>query len=100
MAFPPSRSIVLTTAEAAAASFVYVMATLAPSAAKRLAIAAPIPREPPVTSATLFASLDIDLLWFPETTHPRSVRPSLLVQAVLNRLVLYDGRDPARMQRY
>src|SRR5580704_11069229 len=29
------------------------MATLAPSAARRLAIAAPMPREPPVTSATL-----------------------------------------------
>src|ERR1700730_5298760 len=32
------------------------MATLAPSAARRLAIAAPMPREPPVTSATLPAS--------------------------------------------
>ena len=29
------------------------MATLAPSYAKRCAIAAPMPREPPVTSATL-----------------------------------------------
>src|SRR5712664_3615620 len=29
------------------------MATLAPSAARRFAIAAPIPREPPVTTATL-----------------------------------------------
>jgi hypothetical protein len=56
--------------EAAAASFAYVMATLAPSSARRFAIAAPIPREPPVTSATLFASLDIDLLSIPETIHP------------------------------
>src|SRR5216684_6088897 len=32
------------------------MATFAPSAARRLAIAAPMPREPPVTSATLPAS--------------------------------------------
>src|SRR5882724_5927279 len=29
------------------------MATVAPSAARRLAIAAPMPRDPPVTSATL-----------------------------------------------
>src|SRR5260370_12213303 len=36
------------------------MATLAPSAARRLAIAAPIPREPPVTRATFPSSfLDI-----------------------------------------
>jgi hypothetical protein len=49
----------LTTAEAALASFAYVMATLAPSAARRLAIAAPMPREPPVTSATLLVNLDI-----------------------------------------
>src|SRR6266404_1609368 len=32
------------------------MATLAPSAARRFAIAAPIPREPPVTTATLPAN--------------------------------------------
>src|SRR5882762_7292668 len=35
------------------------MATFAPSVARRCAIAAPIPREPPVTSATLLANLDI-----------------------------------------
>ena len=33
------------------------MATAAPSLASRLAIAAPMPREPPVTRATLPASL-------------------------------------------
>jgi hypothetical protein len=38
--------------EAALPSFAYVMATAAPSAASRFAIAAPIPLEPPVTSAT------------------------------------------------
>src|SRR5882724_7979280 len=39
------------------------MATFAPSAARRLAIAAPIPREPPVTSAIFPSSvLDIALL--------------------------------------
>src|SRR6267143_4734966 len=59
IALPPSSSIALTTAEAALASFAYVMATLAPSAARRFAMAAPMPREPPVTSATLLASLDI-----------------------------------------
>src|ERR1700733_11814596 len=100
MAFPPSRSIVLTTAEAAAASFAYVMATLAPSAARRFAIAAPIPREPPVTRATLFASLDIDLLWFPETVRPRSVGPDPhWHEAVLNRSVPYDGLDSTRIRR-
>ena len=57
IAFPPSRSIALTTAEAALASFAYVMATLAPSAASRFAIAAPMPREPPVTSATFLFNL-------------------------------------------
>src|SRR5580704_10801826 len=51
-AFPPARSIALTTAAAESAPFVYVMATFAPSAARRLAIAAPMPREPPVMSAT------------------------------------------------
>src|SRR3989441_3924513 len=64
-AFPPLSSIALTTAEAALASFAYVMATLAPSAARRFAIAAPMPREPPVTSATLPASsLSFLLLMF------------------------------------
>src|SRR5882724_10451114 len=38
----------LTTAEAALASFAYVMATLAPSASRRFAIAAPMPLEPTV----------------------------------------------------
>src|SRR6202044_2757212 len=60
-AFPPLSSIALTTAEAAAASLAYVMATLAPSAASRFAIAAPIPREPPVTSA-IFPSRFLDML--------------------------------------
>src|SRR5579871_275547 len=39
------------------------MATLAPSAARRFAIAAPMPREPPVTSATLLANLDTTCLF-------------------------------------
>jgi hypothetical protein len=38
------------------------MATIAPSAARRFAIAAPMPREPPVTSATLLVNLLIALL--------------------------------------
>src|SRR6202790_3983598 len=50
-AFRPARSISLTTDAAASAPFVYVIATFAPSAARRLAIAAPMPREPPVMSA-------------------------------------------------
>src|SRR6266704_5409076 len=41
------------------------MATLAPFSARRLAIAAPMPREPPVTSAILpFSSLSFLLLMF------------------------------------
>src|SRR5438552_2206154 len=51
MAFPPSRSISLITDAAASAPLEYVMATFAPSMARRLAMAAPIPREPPVMSA-------------------------------------------------
>src|SRR6267143_5667438 len=51
MAFPPSRSISFTTEAAASVPFEYVRATFAPSAARRLAMAAPMPREPPVTSA-------------------------------------------------
>src|ERR1700750_1726011 len=51
IAFPPSRSISLPTPAAESAPFEYVIATVAPSAAKRLAMAAPMPREPPVTSA-------------------------------------------------
>src|SRR6266853_1154570 len=62
MAFPPSRSIALTTDAAASAPFVYVMATFAPSAARRLAIAAPMPREPPVMSAT-FPSRFLDIVF-------------------------------------
>jgi hypothetical protein len=44
---------------------VYVMATLAPSAARRFAIPAPMPRDPPVISAILPSSfLDIPFLPF------------------------------------
>src|SRR5216683_4050365 len=45
------------------------MATCAPSAARRLAIAAPIPREPPVTRATFPSSfLDIGFSPIPSIT--------------------------------
>ena len=47
---------------AASAPLVYVMATFAPSAARRLAIAAPMPREPPVTSA-IFPSSVLDIVF-------------------------------------
>ena len=56
IALRPARSISLTTDAAASAPFVYVMATFAPSAARRLAIAAPMPRDPPVTRAILPSS--------------------------------------------
>src|SRR6202049_4493875 len=62
MAFPPARSISLATDAAASAPFVYVMATFAPSAARRLAIAAPMPREPPVMSA-IFPSRLLDTVF-------------------------------------
>src|SRR5580704_5339002 len=65
MALPPLLSIALTTAPADFASLAYVIATLAPSAARRFAIAAPIPLEPPVTSAVLSINLDMEFLRFP-----------------------------------
>src|SRR5208282_2005779 len=99
-AFPPSRSIALTTAEAALASFAYVKATLAPSAARRFAIAAPMPREPPVTSATFSVNLDMDLLCFLGNDSLIQLTAILHGQTVTNRLVLYDDEGVARMQRY
>src|SRR5205809_2742353 len=63
IAFPPAPSISLTTNAAASAPLVYVMATLAPSAARRLAIAAPMPREPPVMSA-IFPSSFLFMILF------------------------------------
>src|SRR6185437_4981933 len=50
---PPSASICLATTFALSAAATYVNATAAPSRASRRTIAAPIPRLPPVTSATL-----------------------------------------------
>ena len=47
------------------APFVYVMAIFAPSTARRLAIAAPMPREPPVMSAT-FPSNFFDIVYLLE----------------------------------
>src|SRR5207245_11775744 len=55
-AFPPAASIERTTSLALPDDALYVSATAAPSVASRLAIAAPMLREPPVTSATLPAS--------------------------------------------
>src|SRR5438477_608465 len=63
IAFPPAPSISLTTDAAASAPLVYVMATLAPSAARRLAIAAPMPRDPPVISA-IFPSSFLFMILF------------------------------------
>jgi hypothetical protein len=50
---PPPASISSDTARALSAALAYVSATAAPSVANFLAIAAPIPRLPPVTRATL-----------------------------------------------
>src|SRR6266404_2302065 len=52
-AFPPAASIERTTSLALSGDALYVRATDAPSAESRLAMAAPMLREPPVTSATL-----------------------------------------------
>ena len=59
----PSFSISATTALALSGELTYVMATSAPSAARRLAMAAPMPRLPPVTRATLPWS--VDMVMFP-----------------------------------
>ena len=59
IALPPAASMAFTTDAAASAPFEYVIATFAPSAARRFAIAAPMPRDAPVTSATLLLSLDM-----------------------------------------
>src|SRR5437870_1109849 len=64
IAFPPARSISLTTDAAASGPFEYVMATFAPSAARRLAIPAPMPREPPVMSAIFPSSFLFMILFF------------------------------------
>jgi hypothetical protein len=53
---PPAASMARTTSSAFCRALAKVMATAAPSAASRCAIAAPIPRDPPVTRATLPAS--------------------------------------------
>src|SRR5258705_11976394 len=55
-AFPPAASIERTTSLALPGDALYVRATAAPSVASRLAIAAPMLREPPVTKATFPAS--------------------------------------------
>jgi hypothetical protein len=52
-AFPPAASIARTTSSAFAGEPLKVMATAAPSGASRLAIAAPMLRDAPVTRATL-----------------------------------------------
>src|SRR5712671_2088626 len=83
IAFPPAPSISLTTEAAASAPFEKVIATFAPSAASRLAIAAPIPREPPVTSAALsvrFAMMGsfgcFDRLWSAREPREADHRPA------------------------
>src|ERR1700688_1104803 len=50
------------------------MATFAPSAARRLAIAAPIPREPPVTSA-IFPSSFVGIVFSPFPSIPLFADP-------------------------
>lgn len=56
-AFPPPDTMSRTTSSAFDFALEYVIATAAPSTANRFAIAAPIPHDPPVTRATLPASV-------------------------------------------
>src|SRR6266404_912856 len=66
-AFPPAASIERTTSLALSGDALYVKATDAPSAASRLAMAAPMLREPPVTSATLpvsFFAIFVFIIFF------------------------------------
>jgi hypothetical protein len=60
------------------------MATLAPSAARRFAIAAPMPREPPVTSATLLVNLDIasPMVFSNCSFDVRSLQPDLALRGM------------------
>jgi hypothetical protein len=72
------------------------MATLAPSAARRLAIAAPMPREPPVTRAILPSSLFyivIFLCGFSEEQARQAYRTILALAEWLCRTA--DRIDPA-----
>src|SRR6202023_2114542 len=55
-ALPPAASISLAIRFAFSSELEYVNATAAPSEASRLTIPSPIPREPPVTRATLPAN--------------------------------------------
>src|SRR5580693_6929097 len=55
------------------------MATFAPSTARRLAIAAPMPREPPVTSA-IFASRFLDIVVPPILLVPLFANPVAYVR--------------------
>src|SRR4029077_275057 len=55
-ALPPSASISLASREAFSSELNQVNATAAPSEASRLTIPSPIPREPPVTRASLPAN--------------------------------------------
>src|ERR1700733_5459879 len=73
------------------------MATLAPSAARRFAIAAPITREPPVTNATFFANLDMCLLCHLRNNSESRFGCDLArsCRAVMNHSVLYDDEDLA-----
>src|SRR6266852_3571387 len=69
-AFPPMDSISLTSWRAFSSELEYVNATDAPSAASRRTMPAPIPREPPVTRATLPLN-DFVCMWPPKPPgHP------------------------------
>ena len=63
-ALPPRASISATSASAAMADALKPMATVAPSLAKRRAVAAPMPREPPLMNATLPFRLSVFMMLF------------------------------------
>jgi hypothetical protein len=60
----PRARTAASTSEAPSSSSLWQKATSAPSAAKARAIAAPIPRLPPVTSAVQFSSLPVAAIGF------------------------------------
>src|SRR4051812_22118845 len=75
----PAALISAITAFAFSGELTYVIATSAPSRASRLAIAAPMPRLPPVTSATLPESEDM-LLFLVVECSQRPASPAKLRQ--------------------
>jgi len=100
------QSLLITRRGRSLAPFVYVTATFAPSAARRLAIAAPMPREPPVMSAIfpssflvivflLCVSLCID--WYTTSAPGQSLSSDLFTHRYEIRSCCSTARTAARL---